>query len=54
MEHDQWAGDGSHREVFAEDIDKLAVCMNDHEFGFVAGMCGYKRVRAASSVDFFG
>lgn len=55
MLQDEWAGDGEHREVFGEDIDELAVCRNDHEFGFVAGMCGYKRVRPSSStfVDFW-
>lgn len=55
MESDEWAGDGGHREIFGEDIDKLVVCRNDHEFGFVAGMCGYKRVTPASSsfVDIF-
>lgn len=53
MDQDQWAGDGSYRETFAEDIDGLVVCRNDHEFGFVAGMCGYKRVLPGSSVDFF-
>jgi len=49
MEGDEWAGDGEDREVFGEEIDELAVCRNDHEFGFVGGMCGYKRVRPASS-----
>lgn len=55
MERDEWAGDGYHREVFSEQIDELVACRNDHEFGFVAGMCGYKRVRPASScfVDIF-
>jgi GNAT superfamily N-acetyltransferase len=56
MERDEWAGDGHHRELFGEEIDELVVCRNDHEFGFVAGMCGYKRVRPVSSrfVDVFG
>ncbi|KAL1847993.1 hypothetical protein Daus18300_013753 [Diaporthe australafricana] len=49
MEFDEFAGDGNHRDIFGEDIDKLVVCRNDHEFGFMAGMCGYKRVRPASS-----
>lgn len=43
MGQDEWAGDGNHRECSAEDIDALVACRNDHEFGFVAGMCGYKR-----------
>lgn len=56
MERDEWAGDGDHRDIFGEEIDQLAACRNDHEFGFVAGMCGYKRVRPVSSrfVDIFG
>lgn len=56
MEQDDWAGDGCHRDTFGEDIDKLVACRNDHEFGFVAGMCGYKRVQPASSrfVDLSG
>lgn len=49
MKQDEWAGGGYQREVFGRDIDELVVCRNDHEFGFVAGMCGYKRVRPASS-----
>lgn len=49
MEQDEWAGDGSHRETFGERIDKLVACRNDHEFGFVAGTCGYKRVKPATS-----
>lgn len=49
MNQDEWAGDGGHRESFEKDIDKLVACRNDHEFGFVAGMCGYKRVTPGSS-----
>lgn len=47
MQQDEWAGDGSHRDVFGENIDRLVACRNDHEFGFVAGMCGYKRIEPA-------
>lgn len=47
MEQDEWAGDGFHRETFEEDIDALVACRNDHEFGFVAGMCGYDRITPA-------
>lgn len=56
MEEDEWAGDASHRDIFGADIDALVACRNDHEFGFVAGTCGYKRVRPASSrfVDMSG
>lgn len=44
MEEDNWAGDGNHWDVFKDDIRKLPACRNDHEFGFVSGMCGFKRV----------
>jgi hypothetical protein len=36
--------DGSHQETFQEEIRKLPECRNDPEYGFVNGMCGYKRV----------
>lgn len=38
---DEWTGNGELREVLSEQIDELPMCRNDHEFGFVAGMCGY-------------
>lgn len=44
MENDEFAGDATHLETFEDDIKRLPVCRNDHEFGFVSGMCGYKRV----------
>ncbi|KAK3896882.1 hypothetical protein C8A05DRAFT_20243 [Staphylotrichum tortipilum] len=44
MHQDEWAGDGVHLESHQEEIGRLPVCRNDHEFGFVSGMCGYKRV----------
>ncbi|KEZ40578.1 hypothetical protein SAPIO_CDS8491 [Scedosporium apiospermum] len=40
-EADEWAGDGSHRGDFGEEIDELPECRNDHEFGFVSATCGY-------------
>jgi hypothetical protein len=49
MDRDEWAGDGDFRDGFGSEIDTLPPCRNDHEFGFVAGMCGYKRVRPSSS-----
>ncbi|KAH7013298.1 hypothetical protein EDB80DRAFT_863261 [Ilyonectria destructans] len=54
MAQDEWAGDGEHMNVFEEDIKGLATCRNDHEFGFVSGMCGYKRVSTVRYVDIFG
>lgn len=44
LDQDEWAGDGSHRDWFGDEIDQLSVCRNDHEFGFVSGMFTYKRV----------
>jgi hypothetical protein len=29
-----------------DEIQQLPECRNDHEFGFVSGMCGYERVLA--------
>ncbi|KXX78615.1 hypothetical protein MMYC01_204488 [Madurella mycetomatis] len=49
MNDDEWAGDGSHRDTFGGEIDALVECRNDHEFGFVSGMCGYKRIRPDTS-----
>lgn len=40
MDQDELAGDGEHMRCFGEDIEKLPKCRNDHEFGFVSGMCG--------------
>ncbi|KAN0083849.1 hypothetical protein V8E54_002937 [Elaphomyces granulatus] len=44
MESDELAGDPLHLETFEDDIKRLPICRNDHEFGFVSGMCGYKRI----------
>lgn len=44
MEQDEFAGDGEHQAEFSDEIEALPECRNDHEFGFVSGMCGYKRV----------
>ncbi|KAH7152819.1 hypothetical protein EDB81DRAFT_881777 [Dactylonectria macrodidyma] len=49
MSEDQWAGDGTHEEDF-KPHEALPVCRNDHEFGFVSGMCGYKRVTPSFSI----
>ncbi|ETS84836.1 hypothetical protein PFICI_02861 [Pestalotiopsis fici W106-1] len=45
MYQDKWSGDGHCWQMFAEQIDKLPSCRNDHEFAFVSGTCGYKRVQ---------
>ncbi|KAJ6112318.1 hypothetical protein N7523_008379 [Penicillium sp. IBT 18751x] len=46
MESDELAGDPLHMETFGDQILQLPECRNDHEFGFVSGMCGYERVSA--------
>jgi hypothetical protein len=54
IEQDEWAGDGEHQEIFSKDIASLPECRNDHEFGYVSGMCGYRRISLTSSVDMMG
>ncbi|KAF9775824.1 hypothetical protein IL306_006051, partial [Fusarium sp. DS 682] len=54
MEQDEYSGDGHHQDVFEDEIGKLPECRNDHEFGFVSGMCGYKRISTVNYVDMFG
>jgi hypothetical protein len=39
-DQDEWAGDGSHMDIFQDQIEVLPECRNDHEFGFVALSCG--------------
>lgn len=38
----------------AEEIAKLSECRNDLEFGYVSGMCGYRRITHAGNVDMMG
>lgn len=44
MDQDEWAGDGLHVDFFEAKIAELPASRNDHEFGFVSGMCGYRRI----------
>jgi len=44
MDQDLFAGSGDHYRAFRDEIEQLPECRNDHEFGFVSGMCGFKRV----------
>jgi hypothetical protein len=41
MESDEFAGNSSHFDAHKDRISKLRRCRNDHEFGFVSGLCGY-------------
>jgi GNAT superfamily N-acetyltransferase len=50
MDQDWLAGDGNFLETLEHDILKLPECRNDHEFGFVSAMCGYKMVSHAGHV----
>jgi hypothetical protein len=54
MEQNEWAGDGHHQEVFGAEIAKLPECRNDHEFGYVSGMCGYRRISLGGIKDVWG
>lgn len=39
-DQDDYAGDGSSWDTIGDDFEKLKTCRNDHEFGFVALLCG--------------
>jgi GNAT superfamily N-acetyltransferase len=54
MQQDEWTGDGEHLGIFSEEIAKLPECRNDHEFGYVSGMCGYRRICLRTTVDIMG
>ncbi|KAI0855010.1 hypothetical protein F4860DRAFT_522059 [Xylaria cubensis] len=54
IDSDEWAGDGTFMETFADDINQLPACRNDHEFGFVSSMCGYERTPVVSYIEFWG
>ncbi|KIW17273.1 hypothetical protein PV08_04464 [Exophiala spinifera] len=54
MEQDEWMGDGCYQEVMGDEIAKLPECRNDHEFGYVSGMCGYRRICLRPMVDMMG
>ena len=54
MEQDEWTGDGTYQETFSEDIANLPECRNDLEFGYVSGMCGFRRISLTKNVDVRG
>jgi hypothetical protein len=54
MQQDECTGDGDHEEMFADQITNLPECRNDHEFGYVSGMCGYRRICMRPTVDVRG
>jgi hypothetical protein len=54
MEQDEFMGDGHYQEILSDVIAKLPECRNDHEFGYVSGMCGYRRISPVRNVDMMG
>lgn len=54
MEEDEWTGDGEYQKTFSEDIANLPECRNDREFGYVSGMCGYRRISQRRNVSMMG
>lgn len=54
MQQDKWAGDGEYQEMVSEEIANLLECRNDHEFGYVSGMCGYRRICLTGTVNMMG
>ncbi|KAH8900373.1 hypothetical protein GQ53DRAFT_815259 [Thozetella sp. PMI_491] len=43
MAQDKCSGNGYHQRFFADQVEQLPECRNDHEYRFVSGMCGYER-----------
>ncbi|KAL6240818.1 hypothetical protein RBB50_012233 [Rhinocladiella similis] len=54
IEQDEWTGDGEHQDTCGEEITNLPECRNDHEFGYVSGMCGYRPISLRRTVDMMG
>ncbi|KAK6819438.1 hypothetical protein PG987_015921 [Apiospora arundinis] len=38
----EWSGTGDNKLEYGSELDELAECRNDHEYGLVHLMCGYK------------
>ncbi|KAF4947806.1 hypothetical protein FGADI_10139 [Fusarium gaditjirri] len=49
-----YLGEGDHQFLFGDEIVNSPECRNDYEFGFVSGMCGYRRISTVRYVDMFG
>ncbi|UKZ76094.1 hypothetical protein TrVFT333_003790 [Trichoderma virens FT-333] len=54
MDESLWAGGGIIWDLYADEMEALSACRNDDEFGFVSGLCGYKRVRRVQYVSMTG
>lgn len=44
MESDELARDPLYLEAYKDYIIQLPMCRNNHEFGFMSGIYGYKRI----------
>jgi len=53
MDRDEHAGNGELAMMFADEIAEVPECRNDHEFGFVSGMCGYQGISQMRYTDAF-
>ncbi|KAE8310994.1 hypothetical protein BDV41DRAFT_543273 [Aspergillus transmontanensis] len=49
MDSDELAGDSLFQDEHGPLIEQLVTCRNDHEFGFVSSMCGYRDVAKLSA-----
>ncbi|KIW33877.1 uncharacterized protein PV07_00692 [Cladophialophora immunda] len=54
IKEDKWTGGGEYQEIIGEEIGNLPECRNDCEFGYVSGMCGYRRICLRPTVDMMG
>ena len=54
MSHDDYIGDGLYEMSQDEEFALLPECRNDLEFGYVSGMCGYRRIELISRSSMSG
>ena len=50
-DQDECSGDGSHMDIFAEQVEALPKCRNDHEYRFVALACGLGELEPGVFLD---
>ena len=49
-DQDECTGDGSHMELFEEEINGMPECRNDQEFGMVSLACGIPYSRSSMAM----
>lgn len=54
MDADEYSGDETYQEFCTKEISIQPECRNDLEFGYVSGMCGYRRISWDPRVDLWG